>query len=295
MTQETISLWANHWLTKPLFTLAGTEVTLLSLFTFVLITILALFASFLLQRVLKKALHKKFENKQGTLAALLRLMHYLIMFVGLGIALQTVGINMNALFAAGAVFAIAVGFAMQNVTQNFVSGIILLVERSIKPGDILEVDGTIVKVIEMGIRTTVGRTLLEEDIIIPNSILSQGNVKNLTFKDEFYWIGTKVGVTYDSDMKKVIDVLTDIVENLPWRVKSKEPSVHMTEFGSSSVDFALWVALPSPWRRRYYISELNKAIWFAFKDAGITIAFPQVDVHFDPPVTRALDNLRNIA
>ncbi len=295
MTTESISTWADHWLTKPLFTLAGTEVTLLSIFTLLLIIVLSLLTSFLVQRVLQRALHKKFESKQGTLAAMLRLVHYMILFVGLGIALQTIGINMSALFAAGAVFAIAIGFAMQNVTQNFVSGIILLVERSIKPGDILEVDGTIIKVIEMGIRTTVGRTLLEEDIIIPNAILSQSTVKNLTFKDDFYWIGTKVGVTYDSDMQKVIEVLTRIIQDLPWRVQNKEPSVHMTEFGSSSVDFAVWVALPTPWRRRYFISELNKAIWFAFKEEGITIAFPQVDVHFDPPVNDAFQNLRSFA
>ena len=193
------------------------------------------------------------------------------------------------------VFAVAVGFAMQNILQNFVSGVILLVERSIKPGDILEVDGTVIKVIEMRMRTTVGKTLLEEDIIIPNSNLSQANVRNLTYKDEQYWIKATVGVTYDSDMKKVIDVLTKIAEQVPWRVQERDPAVRMTQFGSSSVDFVVWVALPSPWRKGYHISELNKAIWFAFKEENITIAFPQVDVHFDAPVNQAMQNFRNIA
>jgi len=295
MSWDTFTSWTGKGLAKPIFTLAGTEVTMFSVFTLILIVIITLFASMLLQRALNRTLAKRFEKEMGTLAAILRLVHYVILMIGLGIGMQTIGINMNALFAAGAVFAIAAGFAMQNIVQNFVSGIILLVERSIKPGDILEVDGTVIKVMDMRIRTTVGRTLLEEDIIIPNSILSQSNVKNLTYGNEEYWIGTTVGVTYDSDMKHVIEVLTKTAEQLPWRVKEKVPSIQMKEFGSSSVDFVIWVALPSPWRKRYHISEMNKAIWFAFKEEGITIAFPQVDVHFDSTINKSLDNIRNIA
>ena len=290
MNWDAIKTWMEMTMGKPLFSLAGTEVTSFSIVTFFVIIIITFIVSWIVQRFLGKTLGRRMI-KEGTFAAIRRLVHYLVLFVGLGVALQTVGIKMNALFAAGAVFAVAIGFAMQNVVQNFVSGIILLVERTIKPGDILDVDGTVIKVVEMGIRTTVGRTLLEEDIIIPNSILSQSAVKNLTLKNDLYLIGTKVGVEYNSDMKKVIDVLTETAQNLPWRVKEKEPNVLMSEFANSSVDFSVWVALPNPWRRRYYISELNKAIWFAFKASGITIAFPQVDVHLDEPVVSSLKRL----
>jgi small-conductance mechanosensitive channel len=218
----------------------------------------------------------------------LRLIHYLILLVGLGIALQTVGINMSALFAAGALFAVAIGFAMQNVAQNFVSGVILLVERTIKPGDILEVDGGVVKVIEMGIRTTVVRTWRDEELIMPNSILSQSTVKNFTMRDEQYRIGVTVGVTYGSDMKKVKQVLLDTASSMPWRLQSREPSVLLVEFGSSSVDFGVYLAVNDPWKQRVYMAELREAIWFSFKDASITIAFPQLDVHLDPPVEQSL-------
>lgn len=294
MNWETIKSWTEETLIQPLFSIAGTKITMFSIITFVIIILLTIVSSWIVQRTLQRTLGRKMVNKEGTIAAIRRLVHYLVLLIGLGIALQTVGIKMNALFAAGAIFAVAIGFAMQNIVQNFVSGIILLVERTIKPGDILDVDGTVIKVVEMGIRTTVGRTLLEEDIIIPNSLLSQSPVKNLTLKDELYLIGTKVGVEYSSDMEKVIQVLTETANKLTWRSKEKDPAVFMSEFGNSSVDFSVWVGLPNPWRRRYFISELNKAIWFAFKDAGITIAFPQVDVHFDSKDSGPFSNLSKI-
>ncbi len=279
---------------EPLFTLSGTEVTLLSVFIFFFIIVFSIVLSAVLQKALRKTLGAKFKKREGTLAALLRLIHYTIIIIGFGIALQTIGINISALFAAGAVFAIAIGFAMQNIVQNFVSGIILLVERSIKPGDILEVEGVVVKVIDMGIRTTVVRTWREEELIMPNSVFSQSTVKNYTLRDNEFRLGIEVGVHYDSDMKKVIEVLEKTARNVPWRLPEPEPRVLLQDFGDSAVVFGVYLNVDEPWKQRVYMSELRKAVWFAFKDAGITIAFHQVDIHFDPPVTEAFAGLKKI-
>lgn len=281
-------------LSKPFFTISGTAVTPFSIIIFVLIIIISFAISLVLQRGLKKALAYKFVKKEGTLAALLRLLHYFVVIIGFGIAMQTVGINISALFAAGAIFAIAIGFAMQNVAQNFVSGVILLLERTIKPGDILEVEGSVVKVIDMGIRTTVVRTWKEEELIMPNSIFSQSTVKNYTLRDNEFRLGVIVGVSYNSDMKKVIDVLEKTAKNVSWRMPEPEPRVLLQEFGNSSVDFGIYVNIDDPWRQRILMSELRKDIWFALKEAGITIAFPQVDVHLDPPVTEAITHLQKV-
>jgi len=278
--------------TKPLFKLSGTEVTLFSVTVFILVILFSVAVSLILQRGLKKGLSHRFAHKEGTLAALLRLVHYSIVIVGFGIGLQTIGINLSALFAAGAIFAIAVGFAMQNVIQNFVAGVIMLLERSIKPGDILEVENTVVKVIDMGIRTTVVRTWKDEELIMPNSIFSQSTVKNYTLRDNEFRLGVEVGVSYDSDMKKVIEVLEQTAKDIPWRLPEPEPRVMLLEFGSSSVNFGVYVNIDDPWKQRIYMSDLRKDIWFAFKEAGITIAYPQLDVHLDTPVTEAITNLR---
>lgn len=279
----------------PLFTIAGTEVTLFSVFLFFFAIFVTFAASSLLQRVLLRSLAHKFEQKQGTLAAILRLVHYTVLVVGFGIALQTVGINLSALFAAGAVFAIAIGFAMQNVLQNFVSGVILLAERSIKPGDIIEVEGTVVKVIDMGIRTTVVRTWRDEDLIMPNSVFSQSTVKNFTLRDNQFRLGVEVGVAYESDMKKVMAVLEKTARDIPWRSKEVEPRALLLDFGDSAVIFGVYLNVDDPWKQRIYMSDLRIAIWFAFKQADIVIAFNQMDVHFDQPVTEAIAGLRRVA
>ena len=281
--------------TKPVFVISGTEVTFFSIITFIVIITGSIVLSSVIQRGLKKTLDKRFVKREGTLAALLRLLHYTILLVAFTIALQTVGINLSALFAAGAVFAIAIGFAMQNIVQNFVSGVILLLERSIKPGDILEVDGTVVKVVGMGIRTTVVRTWKEEELIMPNSIFSQSTVKNYTLNNNEFRLGVIVGVSYGSDLEKVFEVLEKTAGNVQWRLPEPVPRVMLQDFGSSSVDFGVYVSIDEPWRQRVLMAELRKDIWFAFKDAGITIAYPQLDVHLDAPVTNALSNLRKAA
>ena len=202
--------------------------------------------------------------------------------------MNTLGINLTALFAAGAVFAVAIGFAMQNISQNFVSGVILLLERAIKPGDVLEVEGRIVRVRDMGIRATIGRTMDEEDIIIPNSQLVASPVKNYTLKDSLYRLRTVVGVVYSSDMARVRQVLERTAQELDWKSTHQPPRILMKEFGDSSVNFEVSLWIEDPWTMQQRRNELNEAVWWALKDAGITIAFPQLDVHFDPQVVGSL-------
>ena len=128
-----------------IFTLSGTPVTVGTLATALLVVIVAIVTSHVLQGILGRGM-KKGQFGEGTASVLQRLVHYTVMLVGIGIALDTIGINLSTLFAAGAIFAIGLGFAMQNIAQNFVAGVILLVERSIKPGDVLGIEGLVVRV-----------------------------------------------------------------------------------------------------------------------------------------------------
>jgi small-conductance mechanosensitive channel len=274
----------------PLFEISGTTVTVATLISFVLIVITTFVIASLVQRGVVRAFSKDGQEDQGTAAIASRLVRYLILIGGLGIALNTLGINLTALFAAGAVFAVAIGFAMQNISQNFVSGVILLLERAIKPGDILEVEGRLVRVRDMGIRATIGRTLDEEDIIIPNSQLVAAPVKNFTLKDSLYRLRTVVGVVYSSDMGLVRQVLEKTAGELEWRSQQHSPRVQLIEFGSSSVDFEISVWIDNPWSRQQRRNDLNEAVWWSLKEAGITIAFPQLDVHFDPQVIESLES-----
>lgn len=265
----------------PLFEISGTTVTVATLITFALVVIVTFAVAGLAQRAVVRAFSKEGEKDQGTTAVASRLIRYLILIGGLGVGIHNLGINLNGLFAAGAVFAVAIGFAMQNISQNFVSGVILLLERAIKPGDVLEVEDRLVRVHDMGIRATIARTLDEEDIIIPNSLLVSSSVKNYTLKDSLYRLRSQVGVVYSSDMAQVRQVLEKVAGKLEWRSPEQAPRILLTDFGDSSVNFEVSVWINDPWRMRQHLNLLNESIWWALKDAGITIAFPQLDVHFD--------------
>jgi potassium efflux system protein len=267
-----------------LFTVRTTKVTVGSFF----IVLLVVVATYILARLSRRGIQRFFEKKElrnrANSEILQRIIQYFIMLAGIVAGLQVIGIDLSTLFAAGAIFAVGFGFAMQNIAQNFVSGVILLVERSIKQGDVLEIEGQVVKVVKMGIRSTVVRTRNEEEIIVPNSILVQGMVKNYTLSDASFLISATVGVTYGSDMARVREVLEETAKGIPWRDQSEEPRVLMSEFADSSVVFKVFVWSHEPWIARRLASDLNEAIWWALKEAGIVIAFPQLDVHFDPQI-----------
>ena len=275
----------------PLFRLGNTTVTVATVLTVFIIIIGTLIVARLVGKWLNRVASRRSLEAAGSVAVTARLVHYSILFVGFGIALHTAGVDLTALFAASAVFGVILGFAMQNIASNFVSGVILLFERSIKPGDILEVEGRFVTIKVLGIRATIARSLNEEDLIIPNTVLVQAIVKNYTLRDSLYRLDAPVGVVYGSDMAEVRSTLEKAINEIPWRSSRIEPVVLMREFGDSSVNFAASVWIEDPWKHRVRRSELNETIWWALKNAGITIAFPQLDVHFDSEIERSMTAL----
>ena len=274
----------------PVFTLSGTPVTLATIITVIFVLGLTWVLSRVLRRWASHALALRGVDA-GTQGIAKRLLHYSIMAIGVALALDNLGINLAALFAAGAVFAVGIGFAMQNIAQNFVSGLILLIERTIKPGDVIEVEGQMMVVEAMGIRSTVARSRDEEEMIIPNATLVQNTVKNYTLRDSLYRIRASVGVAYESDMRQVRRVLEEAARGVEMQFPGREPVLLLKEFGSSSVEFELSIWVTDPWGSAVRRSQLMEAIWWGLADAGITIAFPQVDVHLDAPIEEALGRL----
>lgn len=277
-------------LNTRLFEIGGTPISVATLVTVLAILVATFITSHLLQRAVRQGFKFRAGHREGTVRAVSRLLHYVAMLVGFGIALQTIGVDLGALFAAGAIFAVGIGFAMQSIAQNFVAGVILLVERSIKPGDVLGVEGIIVKVVEMGIRATIVETRDGENLIVPNSILIQSTVKNYTLADSAFRVCVSVGVVYDSNMAAVRTTLDDVAAavSAKWGVKDRPPLIAMTGFGDHAVNFEVGVWMNDPWNFRPAMSELNEAVWWAFKKQGIVIAFPQLDLHLDSAALQAL-------
>jgi small-conductance mechanosensitive channel len=255
-----------------------------------------LLLSWLLSMALRYLLRRSFRRRgvtydEGGVWVAARLFHYFMLITGALVALNTVGVKLEGLFAAGAVFAVGVGFAMQNITQNFVSGVILLIERSIEPGDVIEVNSQMVRVHEMGIRATLVRTLDDENMIVPNSLLVQSTVKNYTHQDSVYRLRIMVGVHYASDLIATRLALEKAATDSESRLRSHEPRVLLLSFGASSLDYEVSVWIDDPWNHRIMASKLRENIAQGLKNAGIVIAFPQMDVHFDAPVAKGLSAL----
>ncbi len=266
-----------------------TKVSLMTIASMVVTFVGMLALSWLIRAGVRRALRRgKIEAAGGDLGVADRLIHYGFILLGLALSLHLAGIKLGAVFTAGAVFAVGFGFAMQNIAQNFVSGVILLIERTIKPGDVLEIGGYIVKVMKMSIRATIVRTLDDEDIIVPNSTLVQSNVKNYTLEDNLYRVKVMVGVSYDSDLKLVREILEKTTGDIPWRDRNYPPRVLLLNFGHSAVEYETSAWMHEPFNYRIASSELREAIWVAFKRAGITIAYPQVDVHLPQALTLGL-------
>lgn len=272
-----------------LFEMGGSVVTIAALLTAGLVLTVTLVAARTLSSFVSRTLLKR-GAKPGPVGTISTLLRYLVLVIGISVSLETAGINLAALFAAGALFAVGLGFAMQSIAQNFVAGVILLVERSIQPGDLLQVEGKVVRVQDMGIRASVARTRDGEDLVIPNAVLIQTTVTNYTLGDSTYRIKVPVGVTYDSDMAVVKETLMGVARQVSevHAVSGQTPQVIMTEFGNNSVNWEVAIWMNDPWRARPATSALHESIWWAFKEKGIVIAFPQLDVHLDPPVTDAL-------
>ncbi|MCB9687549.1 MAG: mechanosensitive ion channel [Alphaproteobacteria bacterium] len=285
MTLEQLHDIVNY----ELFSIGNTKVTTVTVVVAFVVAVATVATSRVIQRAMRRAATARGVGEEdGSVAVAQRLVHYAVLLIGSFVGLQGLGIDLSALVAAGAVFAVGVGLAIQNLAQNFVSGVILLLERSIKPGDVVEVDGRTVRVRSMGIRSTICRSRDGEDIIVPNSMLVQGLVKNLTLGDDVIRVRVPVGVHYDSDLRVVQEALLAAAEAAPGRIADREPILLLLGFGSSSVDFEVSIWATDPWRLPRIQTDLALAVWEHLHARGVVIAFPQVDVHFDPKVTDGL-------
>lgn len=273
----------HDFMSLPLFSIRGTPLTPSTLLTFAVLVFLTWWISRLAQKGVTRSMQRRKGYEEGTIAVTRRLLHYAVMLVGLGVALETVGIDLSVLFAAGAVFAVGFGFALQNIAENFVSGLLLLLEGSIKPGDVIELDGELVKVRRMNIRTTVVHTLDDEDIIVPNSTLVQSAVRNLTYDNAIHRVRTTVGVAYESDMARVEVALFEAAEGHSMRDPQRPPVINLLRFADSSVEWEVSVRINQPIECQGARSELNRRIFEALRRARITIAYPQLEMRVVSP------------
>jgi len=266
-------------LKEPLVKIPGISVSPISLILAILILLVTILISKLLRRFLRRNVFSRSQISQGTQELISRVVHYVVMILGVFVVLEYLGIDLTALAAISAVLMVGIGFGLQNITSNFISGLILLFERPIQVGDMVEVGGILGRIRAIKARSTTVETFDNVSIIVPNSQFISESVTNWSHEDLRTRVHVRVGVAYSSDVEQVRDALLAVGAAHPEVLEDPEPRVVFHEFGDSSLNFDLMVWTEDPTRQLLIRSDLHFAIVRAFREKGIEIPFPQRDLH----------------
>ncbi len=208
----------------------------------------------------------------------------LLMFVGLLVALSAVGINLSALSVLGGAIGVGVGFGLQKLAANYVSGFVILAERSMRIGDNVRVDGFEGRITQINARYTVIRSLVGREAIVPNEMLITSRVENLSLADAQVWQFTVVTVDYESDVELVMRLLKEAALNHARVLRSPEPSVSLSSFGADGLEFTVGYWITDPENGSLNLKSLiNLDILSALRQHHIEIPFPQRVLHTRAP------------
>lgn len=280
---ENLHPWLDRirWLLEvPLIRLGEAQITLRSFAYFTLLLVLLFWMSGKLRHLLANRLLIRTKLEIGERQAIASIMRYLVLLVGFLVVLQTVGIDLTTLNVIAGAVGIGIGFGLQNVANNFISGLIILFERPIKVGDRIEVGHIDGDVIEIGARSTTVLTNDNISIIVPNSKFITENTVNWKYTDAWVRFRIPVGVSYHSDVRLVEKLLLEVARENPDVLDHPPPKVWFRGFGESSLNFELLAWNKSLVHRKgQFISDLNFAIFDKFKQHRIEIPFPQREIH----------------
>ena len=267
-------------MSRPYFNIGDLPITPVFLIkTFIFFFFLRL-VSGMSRRIMERRILVRTSLNAGQQYAFAQITSYLVFLFGLLIGLQWAGVNMSSLVILGGAIGIGVGFGLQNIANNFVSGLILLLERPIQVGDRVEVGDTNGDVVKIAGRSTWIRTNDNVVMIIPNSEFINSHVTNWTANDRQVRFSIPLGVSYGSNPEVVRNVLMEVAEKHPDVLTIPPPEVLFTGFGDSSLDFELRVwTITRVQYPRILSSEIYFMIFRAFKEHGIEIPFPQRDLH----------------
>jgi small-conductance mechanosensitive channel len=248
----------------------------------VLAFVLTLWVAYLLSAFLRFALEEDVYPRvglaRGLSYALSSLLNYVLLTLGFLAGLAVLGLDLTKLTIMAGAFGVGIGFGLQSVVNNFVSGLILLFERPIHIGDIIEAGGITGSVRRIGIRSSVVRTGQGAEVIVPNAQLVSERVTNWTLSDRQRRIELPVGVSYSAHPKKVMEMLETVAQAHPQVLRQPAPKAFFTGFGDSSINFELqaWTDQFGQWFQ--IRSELAAAVYDAGQAAGISFPFPQREV-----------------
>lgn len=280
-------IFAQSIVDKSLVSFGGTTVTLLMLIKFISIFVIGFILSWLYKNKIMKLSKVKSNLSSANRTILANLGYYIIIFLTIIISFNTVGLDLSSLAVVAGALSVGIGFGLQNIVSNFISGIILMFEKSIQVGHFVELENGVRGVVsDIRLRATTITTPEHIDILVPNSNFIQNNVTNLSLSDDLLRIRVPFGVAYGTDIANVEKVVLDAIENNPKlpHIRDEEnikPKIWMLNMNSSSLDFDLIV-----WVRGDYMQKMLSVtslylieIYNVLNENNIVIPFPQMDLH----------------
>jgi small-conductance mechanosensitive channel len=263
-----------------LFKLGSSTLTIKTIILLLVSLFLLFFISGRVKSLLKNRIFPRYKIDVGIGEAISTLARYVIIIIGLVIIFQTTGIDLSALGLLVGALGVGIGFGLQNITNNFISGIIILFERPIKLGDRIEVDGLTGNVVKISARAT---TIITNDniaVIVPNSDFINKQVINWSHNNRNIRINIPVSVSYKEDPHIIEKLLISIAKSHPGTLDNPPPYVRFNEFGESSLNFLLQIWTSEYIDRPSIIkSEIYFEVFKKFKENNIEIPFPQRDIH----------------
>ena len=266
-----------QYLRTPLIMLSGTQITALTLLAALAIVIAARIIAALIGRSVERVLEVRGLDR-GIRFAVGKITRYVIVLIGVFVALGTLGIDTSAVMAGGAVLLVGIGFGLQKLAENFISGLLLLIERPVRKGDFVEIAGVLGTVDDIGLRAT---TVISRDgvtMIVPNANLITGTVLNMTVPTSSRRIWIKVGVAYGTDLDAVSRLLLELAAAEPLIARDPKPEVRHQGFGDSAIELALVAWINDAKDDLIASSNLRFAIDRSFRVANIVIPVPQREV-----------------
>lgn len=283
---HTVWVWLQDVAVYPLFSIGATQINMMRLVGLGVILLFAWWVSYTLERALVRLTKRAATDRmsESGMYALGRIVRYLLWILGSVLGLNFLGFDLASLAVVGGAVGIGVGLGLQNVVSNFVSGIIILLEKTLKVGDFVDLQsGVMGRVAEINLRYTRVTTNDSVDIIVPNSEFTGGRVINWTFGEDFRRIHIPFGVAYGTDKSLVREAGIAAANSVEGTVTTagREPDVWLVQFGDSSLNFELvvWVGLASVSSPGRTQARYLWAIEDELRRRGIEIPFPQRDLH----------------
>ena len=271
-------------------TIAGVRISAFLVLNAVLSLAILLWAAILASRVLERRITQSVQLTPTFQVLLVKLLKVVLVGIAIALALSTVGIDLTAFAVFGGAIGLGIGFGLQKIVSNLISGVIILLDRSIKPGDVMKVGDTFGWINSLGARYASVVTRDGTEYLIPNEDLITQQVVNWSYSHDAVRLKIPIGISYKSDPRKAIALCFEAAREESRILENPPPNVLVKGFGDSSVDIEIRIWIRDP---KNGVSNIKSAIllrvWDKFHEHGVEIPYPQRDVHLIPPIDLTLN------